>query len=294
MELNFKSVFAKDGYVVVRGMFSKDEIKSMREGIERSLQENINSDLLSNPYLSHIPTDERVLKVYRYLLGTDRPCWWGEGNWRIERIALGWHKDNAQRYCPGAPDWTEPYTVIRCGIYLQDHKNNSGGLSIRAGSHKICNLDGGELRYFDSEPGDIAFWHQTITHTGGGRITKWFPKKLIDPHNYWQYPDSKFKPMPKEKRIAIFMNMGKRDACLTRHLNYLKTRTDSVKIWQNTSYDQKRIESVKDLLDVINVADEVKDWSLDNLSQRHHDLPYAKVFLNDQFKKEIAWKDYHL
>ncbi len=293
MELNFKKVFEKDGYVIVRGMFSRDEIKKMREGIERSLKENIDSDILSNPYLHHIPTDERVLKVYKYLLDTDKPCWWGEGNWRVDNVALGWHKDNAQRFCPGAPDWKEPYTVIRSGIYLQDHKNFSGGLSIRAGSHKICNTDTGELRYFDSEPGDMAFWEQTITHSGGGRITKWFPNKLIDPHEYWQYPDSKFRPYPNEARMVIFMNMGRRDQCLTRHLNYLKTRTDIVRIWQNTEYQQEYLDKAKDKLDIIQIANEVKGWDLSKLSQRHHCLPYVPIFLNDEFKKSVGWKDYH-
>ena len=67
MSNQLKKSYDKDGYIIVKGLFSKSEIEDFRKRI--SLNPNPNSEVLSVPGLRDIILDDRVLNVLRSILG---------------------------------------------------------------------------------------------------------------------------------------------------------------------------------------------------------------------------------
>ena len=96
-------------------------------------RKNFGGDLLANPRgcARYSPTGISSRSRSRSSARTDpvhrRQCFHGDG------VQRGFHKDNADRVDPNAPDWNGRYTVLRFGIYLQDHYRHTGGLTCGTG-----------------------------------------------------------------------------------------------------------------------------------------------------------------
>ena len=143
--------FHRDGYTVVRGLFTADEIARLREGAYAAAAEAgmrpedpasvpgfaLPGDLASHPQLCHLVTDERLVSLAEQLLGAP-PVHFRDSAVGIGGSERGWHKDNrnSDRYDTGTPDWHGDYPLIRMGIYCEDHAAHSGGLAVRVGSHR--------------------------------------------------------------------------------------------------------------------------------------------------------------
>src|SRR5688572_27727505 len=139
--------FWQDGYLIVRKVFSPDEIAAFREATTQQfkldeakgltlLEDNVHGvkgDILSKEFLREILLDERVLDVARKILG-ERPVYFGDSNYQIA-VPWGqthlkgghWHKDNrrSDRDDPTGLDWQGQNPIIRMGLYLQDHSRHS-------------------------------------------------------------------------------------------------------------------------------------------------------------------------
>jgi Phytanoyl-CoA dioxygenase (PhyH) len=133
--------FVQDGFVVVRNVFSQAEIASLREKAykqvdadakEGLLDKRISNsickiplgDLLSKSNLRHILLDERILDVARTLLPQCPLVYFGDNTYQIGNAGSGFHRDNVNRETEG-PDWLSSYTLLRMGIYLQEHSKHS-------------------------------------------------------------------------------------------------------------------------------------------------------------------------
>jgi hypothetical protein len=250
--------FWKDGYLLVKGLFSEENIESARRRIEEILQDEGGRsagdvmvgerDLLSYPGLREWIYDERVLGVVRELVGAE-PVYFGDSSFQTGRGARGWHKDNrvSDRFDHRGLDWEGRYPLIRAGIYLQDHSQHSGGLGIRVGSHLPfwpAQLDlPRKLRYHatllhgrpihvDSTPGDLVVWTLRTTHTGNAVRIKplpWLklPTGAEDRVPAWLAMDD------EKKRTAMFATYAARSEHLDRYIDYMKTRDYMQEMWRN-------------------------------------------------------------
>lgn len=135
--------FWDNGYLVRRGVLEKDRISGYRRQILAN--DLAPGDVLSSPGVGELVTDPAVVSLVGDLLG-ETPQYFGDSNVSIRSTGRGYHKDNADRYDPSAPDWQSSYPILRIGIYLQDHHRHSGGLNVRERSHLVPNVRAGRTR----------------------------------------------------------------------------------------------------------------------------------------------------
>jgi hypothetical protein len=257
--------FWRDGYMLVKRLFSLSEIEAWRRQAYTVLESEraagrtrtsngvtyVLGDLLSKDGLREIVLDERVRSVARQILGAE-PVYFGNSSYQIggpPKTALGWHKDNrlTDRYNKKGLDWqTDRYPVIRLGIYFQDHSRHSGGVAIRKGSNHHARTWVGKPLIVPAEPGDMVVWSLTTTHSGqalrmkhfgnramGGRWMRFTPRRLIAPE--------------ERERVSAFITYGREGAHLDRYIDYIKTERahDEMEWWRESRFGDdvwKRVE----------------------------------------------------
>jgi len=271
---DIKKHFEEHGWVLIKGLFSKEEVMQWRKDLRRTIDEGFKGDILSNPYLHPVIYDDRIVKVLREVLG-DTPVYFGDGGYLWNNNQWGLHKDVPDREDPKAPDWQSPYTVLRTGIYLQDTSHSSGGLLLRDKSHNTISINEGRSFNVPLEVGDYVIWNLRTTHSGHAKLFRIFSGFMINPKYYRLIPNFLFVP-DKTERAAMFITYGKQDKHLERYLKYLVSRTTGVQYLQNSIYDPKVLaEAEKHGLKVINMrTEEVMKLKPENLNMHHKDIPY--------------------
>jgi hypothetical protein len=230
--------FRENGYALIRGAFDSHEIEELRKNAFASADHK--GDLLSNPLLRDFVLDERVLAIARKILG-DNVVYFGDSNFLLGEKSHGYHKDNADREDPKAPDWQSDYTIIRFGLYLQDHSRHSGGLNVRPRSHNIPNAQEGKNIYLRTRVGDLVVWSLRTSHSGSGRLLRLFPSVYLDPSRADRLPAFFFAPLQGE-RGALFCTYGADDNHLRRYLAYAQTRKYMVERWKHSEYTTDLLE----------------------------------------------------
>ncbi len=264
--------FWERGYAILPGVYTPEEIEAFREAAYAS--RGYGGDLLANPRLRSVITDGRMAAVARKLLGTDELFYSGDSSFTINGTQKGWHKDNADRIDPAAPDWVDRYTQLRFGIYCQDHSEHTGGLNLRIGSHDMRNTTDGEVLYVKTKPGDLAVWSMRITHSGNGMLLK-------DPEAPFPMPNehNRFKPEEVAEadgdRIALFVHIGADDKHAKRYADYTKTRKYLVDAWRKRPYDDEARQAAKDAgLNLRDLPAEVMDDPTAGLNELWQPFPY--------------------
>ena len=264
--------FWERGYAILPDVYGPEEIAALREEVYAS--RGFGGDLLANPRLRHVLTDGRMVAVARKLLGTQDLFYSGDSSFTINGKQKGWHKDNADRVDPHAPDWDGRYTQLRFGIYCQDHSEHTGGLNLRIGSHNLRNTTEGENLYVKTKPGDLAVWSMRITHSGNGMLLK-------DPDAPFPLPNEhdNFSPdevaQPDGDRIAVFAHIGANDKHAKRYSDYTKTRTYLVDAWRKRPYDDEARQAAKDAgLHLRDMPAEVMDDPNAGLNELWQPFPY--------------------
>jgi Phytanoyl-CoA dioxygenase (PhyH) len=239
---NTKQQFDTDGYSLVKNAFTEKEIEQMRtlvyEQYEIDTKKGLSftlphlktnakyakGDLLSKEKLFHILLNDRIINLARTVLGNNDVVYFGDSSYQIGTGLRGFHRDCIDRTDLDAPDWKSTYTLIRIGIYLQNHKDYSGGLKVKQGSH--INADGKAV-FVDTEVGDVVTWSLKTIHSGNAVRLKWLPTTSID-KGEGRIPSILKKDEPKE-RISLFMTFGLRGFHLDRYINeYELKREDTV------------------------------------------------------------------
>lgn len=237
--------FWRDGFTLIRGAYTPGEIHQMRRDALNHKGEH-KGDLLSNPFLNRVQLDGKMTEIARRILDTDDLIYYGDTAIAIRPGGPGWHKDNADRADPNAPDWRSPYTQLRFGIYLQDHHDHSGGLNIRVGSHDVCDFETGKVLQLRSRVGDIGVWSMRITHSAAATMLKWAPgrNRYPDPFEVEKINPKRILPRPEQRRIAIFSAIGRDDEHAERYVEYLKTRGYAISQWRHTIYTDDQLEGM--------------------------------------------------
>jgi hypothetical protein len=267
------NAFWENGYAIIRNVYPPEEIKRLREAAFASRSRGP-GDLLSNPLMRGVLVDGAFVEIARRLLGSDDIWYSGDSSFTINSGQRGFHKDNVDRQDPNGPDWKGRYTLLRFGIYLQDHWKHTGGLNLRAKSHNTADHSYGENVYVRTRVGDVAVWSMRTTHSGNGVLLK-FPR--------WVHPEPKDIPnIPKWRiakadgdRVAVFAALGLDDAHHDRYVQYMKTRTYLVNSFRASHYDDETLElAAKAGLNVRDIGKEIEGDDSVGKNEKWEPMPY--------------------
>ncbi len=267
--------FWKNGYTIIRNVYTAAQIEEFRASANASQNQGV-GDLLSNPRMRRALTDGTMVEIARQILGSDDIWYSGDSTYTINSGQRGFHKDNTDRNDVNAPDWqTDRYTVLRFGIYLQDHTRHSGGLNLRSGSHDVAANNVGENIYVRTGVGDVAVWSLRTTHSGNGALLRWPPNATVEPRMVKKLPKWKAKGVGTEQRMAIFAALGLNDAHHDRYVDYLKTRRYMVDIFRKSIYDAETLaEAEKAGLHVRDVRTEIQGDDTVGKNEKWEPFPY--------------------
>jgi hypothetical protein len=245
----------KMGYVVVRGVFDAAEVTRLRTDamdavaeLEREGRVGFQTgregtargggDLLGIPRLHHVLYDPRLMHLVARLLG-GRPVYFGDSTLRVGKSGLrGWHRDNCdRRRWRGGPDWRDPpYSLLRCGIYLQDQSRHSGGLALRPHSNGPGRVRPTLPKLVDVRAGDFLAWDLRTVHTGEVVRLRGLPRLPLHPRLQSRLPQALRVPDDGE-RIVMFIAYALPGPHLDRYIEYLKGRPDMLESWANTRFE---------------------------------------------------------
>lgn len=256
-----KKKFNTDGYLLVEKVFSPTEIEQFRKlayeqyEIDKSKKLDFQlpnlptkakynkGDLLSKEKLHPILLDDRILQIAKTVLGSDDLIYFGDSSYQIGTGLRGFHRDNIDRTDLNGPDWKGEYTLIRLGIYLQNHKDYSGGLKLKAGSHK--NADG-KVIFVGNEVGDVAVWSLKTLHSGNAVRLKFFPNFSINKAGREGMVPAFLKKDQQHERISLFMTFALKSSHLDRYINeYSLKRKDTLDNLRASVYSNNALELAK-------------------------------------------------
>ncbi|OYU85253.1 MAG: hypothetical protein CFE24_02825 [Flavobacterium sp. BFFFF2] len=280
MESNNTSELKKNGWLLIKNFFDPSYCDELRAACYESTAAGFGgTDLLSNKYLNSLFLHEKLMALLTELIG-EKPIYFGDSTYQIASveggILTGFHKDSMDRNNPEGLDWRPDYSLIRIGIYLQDHKNYSEGLVVRSQSHRTTDLKFGDKINVPSEKGDLIVWYLTTTHTGNAKRIKGTDKALLmnDSKNnifgslYRKYLKLKVQPSQTD-RVAMFATFAKNDKHLERYLKYLKHRAYMVAAWKKCNYDNEMLQKIKaqNALEVVDMKKEAEAIDLSNFDE---------------------------
>ncbi|MBI3725402.1 phytanoyl-CoA dioxygenase family protein [bacterium] len=244
----------RDGFVVVKDVFSHDEVESMRAALlavrdrehEAGLALPFDADMPANVRVNgdlpgkgelrrfdYLVFDPRIISCARQALG-DALLYFGDSTFQTGEGERGFHRDNADRDDRSGPDWKgDDYSLVRIGVYLQDHAMHSGGLQVKVGSHLASEPRRTPTVRLPCAKGDIAIWNLRITHSGN--FVR--PRGLdvcLPPSIEGRIP--RFLRVPEEReRVAVFLTYGLAGDRHTDHyIDWQRSRAECVSHWEHS------------------------------------------------------------
>ena len=215
-----KEKLDRDGFLLVKGVLTPNEVAVLRETAYRTIEEDKKKGTmflhryaknhlgcLSNiAEFKKLILDERIIEIATQALGS-KPMFFGDAIFEIGIGSRGFHKDTSERKDPNHPDWTdEEYPIYRIAFYLEDHKKHSGGLKVRIGSNATVKTNIGKPYIIPSEAGDAVVFSLKTSHAGNAVRLKLAPDLSL--HNRIEKRIPKFLRVPEEKeRVSIFFDL---------------------------------------------------------------------------------------
>ncbi|MFM9006246.1 MAG: phytanoyl-CoA dioxygenase family protein [Flavobacteriales bacterium] len=258
---SISNFFDEQGYVLKPSVFSSAEIENLRkdvyhqyaldesQGLSFQLQNTSSKAryakgcLLSKKKLRDILLDERVLQFAREILETDRLVYFGDSSYQIGTGLRGFHRDCIDRAYNSGPDWQSKYTLIRLGLYLQNHSTYSGGLKVKPGTHERA--DGPSI-FIDNQLGDLVAWSLKLQHSGNAVKLKWFPSFTIDNQGIEKRIPAFLKREEQQERISLFMTFAAESAHVDRYIEeYELKQTATVEHLKASVYDEATLQLAK-------------------------------------------------
>lgn len=254
-----KEQFKQDGYFILKNAFSSVEIGKIRNDVYRQYEIDkakgldfklpelklqakfAKGDLFSKELLYKVLLDDRVLKLAREVLGSEELVYFGDSSYEIGKGSNGFHRDSVDRTDLNGPDWKGKYTLVRLGLYLQDHKSFSGGLKVRKGSHKKEN---GKAIFIDSEIGDLLIWDLKTSHSGNAVRLKLFPNLSINIARIERNIPQFLKKEEQQERVSLFMTFALKSSHLDRYIKeYTLKRKDTIEHAKASIYCHEALET---------------------------------------------------
>jgi hypothetical protein len=211
LDLERIAAFRRDGFLHVREFLSPADVERLRAALLAYFGAKAGESPVSFrreldvgkriPAVQWLVTHPPSLDLGRQLLG-DPVLYTFESAAHLGTGCRYWHKDARDAAKPQGSDWAADYRVVFFSYYLSDHVGQSGGLSLRRGSHAVKDLCGGELESLETGPGDLVIFDCRITHAGNTQRLKpafrWIPRSLV-----MALPRrSGWRALPRLQRIA--------------------------------------------------------------------------------------------
>lgn len=188
--MSFKEIFDKQGYIILKDIFSEEEINKAKKII---LEYKKNNKLLSNSsghtivnfinikdleYISTLKDNFKLHETLKIIFNGDNYRFCSHNDIGINRI-VGWHKDKLngiyEKYQKN-DIWkkynNEKHEIVKVLIYLENHSNNDDGLKLVPGSHLVSSINSDKNIKIKSNIGDVIIFDQRITHRGNEKQVK--------------------------------------------------------------------------------------------------------------------------
>lgn len=265
-----KEQIDEHGWMIIKNVFTKEEIDTFRDYAEKD-KSHI-GDLLSSKFLSKIILDERIINICKESTGSDNLVYFGDSTLSYNSSQSGFHKDSKDRFIKDSLEFKDKnYSLLRLGIYLQDHSNHSKGLCLRSDSHLHQSIHKGKIINVKSEVGDVIIWKLTTTHSPNAEIISLFPNYSFNPGLTKRLPDF-LKKKSISPRLAVFMGFGVEDHYTEEYIDYLKTREYAITRWKNSNYSEENIAAMEK-----NNVKVLKDFNLEKIDQKKLNVKFKQV-----------------
>jgi hypothetical protein len=164
------SNFQRDGYLVVRSLFSSEQIAFYKQELDklsvgRSQKWTLPDGVCQNRPFWEVIFNEKILSTVRELFGKGIK-FLQHNDLHVGFSSFHWHRDSV---CPSfskGPDWdesAEPYQLVRVGIYLQE-KTGGFRLGLMRGTHRPDRLLESERHFIESKTSCLT---KALTLLGG-------------------------------------------------------------------------------------------------------------------------------
>lgn len=265
-----KEQIDKHGWVLVKNVFSPDEINKFREFAEQD--KNHKGDLLSANQLSKLISDKRIIDIFKECTGSDKLVYFGDSTLSYNTSLSGFHKDSKDRDNVDSIEFKDPeYSLLRLGVYLQDHSKHSKGLCLRSDSHLYHSIEKGKIINVKSEVGDVIVWKLTTTHSPNAEIISLFPNHAFHPGLTKRLPDF-LKKKSISPRLAVFMGFGVDDQYTRDYVDYLKTREYAIARWRESDYVEDAVRSMES-----QNVEVITDFDIDHVDEKSLNKNYKQV-----------------
>jgi hypothetical protein len=184
--MSLKEDFATNGYVMLKGAYTTDEIMSIRmlmmeqfltHGGFAGRIESIRSSVIpdagnKNGRILDIVLSEPVKAAMRELI--EEPIYYLHHSDIHLNWTGGWHRDSIDKptYYDflktdiWAPENRDNYQVYKVALYLQDHSDNDDGFHVVPGSHKYRSPSRPSEVALRSSIGDVVIFDTRLIHRG--------------------------------------------------------------------------------------------------------------------------------
>jgi ectoine hydroxylase-related dioxygenase (phytanoyl-CoA dioxygenase family) len=246
---NLAAEFSKNGFIVLKNVFSEKHCEQFRTHIFDTLNELkalnpshrgarlTQSQAFSIPGLWEFLVHEKVVQALKEILEREYTLipnfcanknYFGGAPSTIAKITIpnryGWHTDAGGE--PFTPDHVAPdYRVIKCGLYLQDNDSDfGGGIDVVPGSHNLLCRTGmdrldGKIRLLKGKLG-IIFTKKTVPIKKGDVVI--FDSFLLHASTN---PESLFKNFTEnEKKLNYFPSMPLQKTKITMYFDACRTQ----------------------------------------------------------------------
>lgn len=265
-----KEQIDKHGWMLIKNVFTKEEIDTFRDYAEKDKDHE--GDLLSAEFLSKIIQDKRIIDICKASTGSDNLVYFGDSTLSYNTSLSGFHKDSKDRFKKDSMEFKDKnYSLLRLGVYLQDHSKHSKGLCLRSDSHMHQSIHKGKIINVKSEVGDVIIWKLTTTHSPNAEIISLFPNYDFHPGLTKRLP-SFLKKKSISPRLAVFMGFGVEDDYTKDYIEYLKTREYAINRWKNSNYSKEAVAVMEQ-----NNVKVFQDFGIDNIDLDALNTDYKQV-----------------
>ncbi|HRI61098.1 MAG TPA: hypothetical protein PK228_15270, partial [Saprospiraceae bacterium] len=147
--------FLQDGYTVVRSLFSTEQIAFYKHELDKlssglGQKWTLPDGVCQNRPFWDVIFHPDIVSTVRSLFGNE-VRFLQHNDLHVGFSSFHWHRDSVCRTYGKGPDWdesTEPYQLVRVGVYLQD---SAGGfrLGLVRGTHRPGRMPEAERKFIE-------------------------------------------------------------------------------------------------------------------------------------------------
>lgn len=220
--MDTKEQLKTKGFVILKNIYTQEEVSNLRDILSNYFKkygDKIQEGKAQPNALLHVPElkkyifNNKIIGALKELLDEEELMFTFHSDIH-KSLKSGWHKDDGTSRGLGYfGEHTYNYDdcqVIKIGVYLQNHDNNKGGLTVKLGSHRRKELFFGENEYVPTKTGDVVAFDVRINHAGQIKPTPYFfLNKVISKFNINPELAKKVSDKLFGERYALFFTYGK-------------------------------------------------------------------------------------